>query len=146
MPETPNPWRIPVGKINYGRVLIGGIAAGILLLAFDMIGISVLGFDMAAWATAHNLTEPSMAVWVISSLLFGLLTAWLYAAIRPRFGAGWKTAAITAAFVWAFFTVLYGTLTAWGLYTQAELLKFAAWGVIQVFAAAYAAAWLYKEA
>lgn len=135
-----------MGKINYSRVLIGGIAAGILLLAFDMIGMPVLGFDMEAWATAHNLTQPSMAVWAISSLLFGVLIAWLYAAIRPRFGAGWKTAAIAAAFVWAFFTVVYGTLTAWGLYTQAEMLKFAAWGVIQVFVATYAAAWLYKEA
>ena len=135
-----------MGNINWSKVLIGGIAAGIVLLAFDMLGMAVLGFDMEAWAQRHNLvTEPNMAVWIVSVLLLGIMLVWLYAAIRPRFGPGVKTAAIAAAFMWLFFAVVYGGHTAMGLYTSAEYMKFAAWGALQMLAAAYVGAWLYKE-
>lgn len=135
-----------MGNINWSRVLPGGIAAGVVLLAFDMLGMAVLGFDMKAWAESHNLvTEPNMPVWIISVLLLGIMLVWLYAAIRPRFGPGVKTAFIAAAFMWVFFAVMYSGQTAMGLYTTEQFLKFAAWGVLQMLAAAYVGAWLYKE-
>ena len=135
-----------MGNINWSRVLLGGIAAGVVLIAFDFVGMAVLGFDMEAWAASHNLaTEPNMAVWIISVLVLGIMLVWLYAAIRPRFGPGVKTAAMAAAFMWVFFSVIYGMQTSMGLYTTEEFVKFAAWGVLQMLAAAYVGAWLYKE-
>ena len=43
---------------------------------------------------------------VFFAFLLGIVTVWLYAAIRPRFGAGAKTAVIAGLFVW-FFAYFY---------------------------------------
>lgn len=134
-----------MGNINWSRVLIGGLAAGVVIMAFDMIGMAVLGMDMEAWLTEHSLRQPPIALWVVTTLIFGLLIVWLYAAIRPRFGAGAKTALLAAAFPWILFGAIYGMQTAMGLYTQREYVTFAAWGALQLAAAAYAGAWLYRE-
>lgn len=146
LPEVTNLWRVSVGNINWSKVFLGGIASGVVLLAFDMAGMAVLGFDMKAWAESHNLvTEPNMAVWVVSVLVLGIMLVWLYAAIRPRFGPGVKTAAIAAAFMWLFFSVMFAGHTSMGLYTTEQFVKFAAWGALQMLAASYVGAWLYKE-
>ena len=135
-----------MSRINYSKVLLGGVAAGVVMVAFDMLGMAILAFDMRAWAERHNLaTEPNVAVWVVSVLLFGIMLVWLYAAIRPRFGPGAKTAVIAAAFFWVFFCLTYAGQTAMGLYTVEQFVKFAAWGALQVLAAAYVGAWFYKE-
>ncbi len=134
-----------MSNINYGRVLIGGVVAGVVLLVFDLLSMNVLGIDMDAWAAEHSLQMPPVWTWVILDVLFGVMIVWLYAAIRPRFGAGVRTAGITAAWVWLFFTLVYGGLAAMGLYTQADFVKLAAWGVLTVAAATYAGAWLYRE-
>lgn len=134
-----------MGNINWSKVLIGGVVAGILFLVFDYLGMLVMGFDMEAWAAAHSLVQPPMWVFIFWDIVLGIMAVWLYAAIRPRFGAGVRTAAIAAAFIWLFFTLTWGGFSAMGLFEQNEFLKMAAWGIIQVFAATLAGAWLYKE-
>lgn len=134
-----------MGNINWSKVLLGGVVAGVVFLALDFLGIMLMGFDMEAWAAAHSLVQPPVWVFIAWDIVLGIMVVWLYAAIRPRFGAGTRTAAITAAFVWLFFTVMWGGLTAMGLFEHGDFLKMAAWGVVQVFAATFAGAWLYKE-
>lgn len=134
-----------MGNINYSKVLIGGVVAGILLLALDFLGMMLLGFDMQAWAAAHALVEPPIAVFVVIDILLGIMIVWLYAAIRPRFGPGPRTAAITAAFMWLFFALVYFGFHMMALFTQGDYMKMAAWGVVQVFAATFAGTWLYSE-
>jgi uncharacterized BrkB/YihY/UPF0761 family membrane protein len=134
-----------VGKINYSRVLIGGIVAGILFLLLDVLGYMLMQVDMEAWFTQHSLHEPPMWVFYLSDILFGLMAVWLYAAIRPRFGPGWQTAAIAAAFMWVFFTVAYFGFHMMGLFTQGDYMMMAGWGIVQVFVATLAGAWVYRE-
>ncbi|MGI8620029.1 MAG: hypothetical protein ACR2L6_13215, partial [Gemmatimonadaceae bacterium] len=105
----------------------------------------ILGIDMDAWLAAHSLHEPPMAVFVVIDILLGILAVWLYAAIRPRFGPGWQTAAIAAAYMWFFFCLAYFGFHMMGLFTQGEYMKMAGWGIIQVFVATFAGAWLYRE-
>lgn len=145
MPDVTNLWRVSVGNVNWSRVLIGGIAAAVVMMLFDVLGMAVLGMDMEAWLTQHQLTQPSIVIWIAVVVVFGILIAWLYAAIRPRFGPGPKTALMAAAFIWILFGAIYAMFTAMGLYTQTEYFKFAAWGALQLAAAANVAAWLYRE-
>lgn len=134
-----------MGNINYSKVLIGGVVAGVLLLALDFLGMMLMGFDMEAWAALHSLTEPSVGVFIAIDIVLGIMIVWLYAAIRPRFGPGWRTAAIAAAFMWLFFAVMYFGFHMMGLFTQGDYTKMALWGIIPVFAATFAGAWLYRE-
>lgn len=141
----PNPGESAVGKINYARVLIGGVVAGIVFVVTDMLGMRLMGYDMEAWMAQHGLTDPGIVPFIVMDILLGILVVWLYAAIRPRFGAGMRTALITAAWVWLFFAVIYFGWTSMGLFAQADYFKMAAWGVVQVVLAVSAGAWLYKE-
>ena len=134
-----------MSNINYSKVLIGGIVAGIVFFALDFVGFMILGMDMDAWLAAHSLHEPPMAVFVVIDILLGILAVWLYAAIRPRFGPGAKTAAIAAGFMWFLFALIYFGLHMMGLFTPGDYTKMAAWGLVQVFAATLAGAWMYRE-
>lgn len=85
-----------MGKINWGRVVLGGLLAGVVLNAYDFV---MNGMVLAAqWnaslqALGKGPMGSSMIVWfVLSDFLLGLWAIWLYAAIRPRYGAGPKTA------------------------------------------------------
>ena len=85
-----------MGKINLKGVIIGGLVAGVVLNIVDYILFGVLlKNDMAAAMQALN--KPPMADSVIPwfvflDFLYGIFLVWLYAAIRPRFGAGPATA------------------------------------------------------
>jgi hypothetical protein len=84
-----------MGKINWARVFLGGVLAGVIINVFE---IAWSGFVLAKqWhaamsALGHPL--PSAAIWIfaLEALGMGIAAVWLYAAIRPRFGAGLKTA------------------------------------------------------
>jgi hypothetical protein len=82
---------------------------------------------------------------VAGGFAVGLLLAWLYAAMRPRFGPGMKTsicAAIPVLVLGWFFhlDLLILGLTPMSLYVMATIAA-----VIQVVASAYVAGMLYKE-
>ena len=88
-----------MASINTGKVVAGGLLAGLVANAFDFVtNTYLLAPDWQALATAHNMdpaamTSPAVAgTWIAIDFLFGILLVWTYAAIRPRFGAGAKTA------------------------------------------------------
>jgi hypothetical protein len=82
---------------------------------------------------------------VINGFVQGFTTVWLYAAIRPRFGPGPKTAATAVFAVW----VLVGWLNiTWAVFTGtplAAVLLPVAINLPLVLLAGMAGAWLYKE-
>jgi hypothetical protein len=93
-----------MGKINVVRLVLGGIVAGI---AIDLLDYLVDGVWLAPrWA--HDMAllgkpglSPVQIIWLnVLGLLTGIAAIWLYAAIRPRFGAGAKTAFIAGMAVW----------------------------------------------
>jgi hypothetical protein len=79
-------------------------------------------------------------------LIAGILAVWLYSAIRPRLGAGPKTAVIAGLFVWIFCGLSFGaTLGALGIF-PARILVFDSLTTLVMFVAAtLAGAWVYKE-
>ena len=139
-----------VASINIRGVVVGGLLAGLIInISEYILNELVLGTRMAAAMTAHNLPPiggSAIAVFVILGFVLGLLLVWLYAAIRPRFGQGPKTAALAGVVVWslAYFWSAVGLgvlgLFPWGLLSIALV-----WGLVELVAAALAGGRLYTE-
>src|SRR5262249_1985810 len=89
-----------MGRINWARVVVGGlVAAVILFVAGFIIHGAVLGSDWMAWQQAGHMPlalshGEAVVIWVILSLVNGITGVWIYAGIRPRYGAGATTALI----------------------------------------------------
>lgn len=93
-----------MGKINTGRMILCGVIAGIV---GDLIGSFVDGVLLAPrWNAAFaRLGLPAMngtevVEFNVIGILIGLAALWIYAGVRPRFGAGAKTAVYAGLVVW----------------------------------------------
>lgn len=136
--------------INLGRVLLGGLIAGLVL----NIGESVLNmlFLGSEWEAAMRaLNRPPVgggAIGILVALGFalGITAVWLYAAIRPRYGAGFRTAVCAGLFVW---TLAYAWPALSGMpmnvFPHRLFVISMLWGLFEVPIATVAGAWLYRE-
>jgi hypothetical protein len=139
------------GKINWSRVVAGGLLAGLII---DILEVSVNHFvigprfaqEMQALGKAMEPT-PDKAVFFLSlGFMLGLMSIWLYAAIRPRFGPGPKTAIYAALAVWFLYGLLphllSGFLEIFSMRLELEVsFLLLIWQII----ATLAGAWVYKE-
>lgn len=140
-------------SINNQKVVVGGLAAGVTFFVLDFLSNLLISggrweAEMQALnpTVAANLREPATVVgFVIVDVLLGIMLTWLYAAIRPHFGPGPKTAMIAALF---FFLA---TGAVWASYPVMGLITWGAWGIggvgwiINCFASAYVGGLLYKD-
>lgn len=79
-------------------------------------------------------------------LLLGMVMTWLYAAIRPRYGPGPRTAMTTGVMVWLIaWGVGFGSAVTLGLFPTGFVVIVLAWGLLESLAAALAGAALYRE-
>lgn len=139
-------------KINVGRVLLGGLLAGVVLnIGEALLNTVVLAETMKQDFAKLGLGDPSanstFLVRVVGmTFVLGIALVYLYAAIRPRFGAGWKTAACAGVIAW-FFVYLYAgyIYQAIGINSAKSYLLSLPWGMAEFALAAIAGAWLYKE-
>ena len=141
-----------MGRINLGRVILGGIVAGILINVSEFIlNVPVLGKDIEAAMAALGKHTPmgsgTMSVWLAYGLVLGIAAVWLYAAIRPRYGAGPGTAFRAGLFVWflAYFLVGVGNANL-GIFPARMITIATVWGLFEIVIATLAGAALYKEA
>lgn len=139
-------------RINMGRVILSGIVAGIVA---DVLGYIVDGVILAPqWAEGMKaLGRPDFGVgqiiaFNILGLAYGVFAMWLYAAIRPRYGAGPRAAVCAGMAVWVAGVLLpnAGFMGAAGLFPTNLTAMTTAAGVIEWAVAAVAGAALYKEA
>ncbi len=140
-----------MGKINLGRVILGGLVAGVIIDLIEGIMHAVVFADRwAAQMTSLNRSQAgSMEQIVVLNLwgfAAGILTVWLYAAIRPRFGAGPKTAMCAGLFTWA---TICGMGTAVPVILHIYQLDLGLMGVgyevVEMLIASVAGAYFYKE-
>lgn len=141
-----------MGGINFGRAILGGLVAGIILNIGEFVlnGV-ILANDMKEFFKRCGFPpEPPrsfMVIAIVITFVLGIVIVIGYAAIRPRFGPGPKTAAIAALFAW-FGIYLYQNVIAVGLgIIPTRLFMIAvAWGFIEYLVATFAGAAIYKEA
>ncbi len=133
--------------INWSRVLPGGLIAGLILNAGRYLVNGVLLREKWNEAVKGAPTDISSGVQIaIVGFLAGIFVVWLYAAIRPRYGAGPKTAVLAGIAVWVLgYLLAWGTPMAMHLLPADLILTGIAAGLINVVLAALAGAWLYNE-
>jgi hypothetical protein len=140
-----------MGKINVGRLILGGIVAGI---AIDLLDYFVDGKWLAQrWADGmaslgRTGFSPVQIIWFnVLGLLTGIAAIWLYAAIRPRFGAGPKTAIIAGLAVWfiGVFLPNVGFMYVSTLFTKHLTLYTTLGGFVEVLFGTLAGASVYRE-
>jgi hypothetical protein len=105
-----------MAKINMQKVIVGGLIAGVVLNVVDTVlyGI-VLKDQMAAMLTGMNrpaVTNAQIPWFVFLDFVAGVFMVWLYAAMRPRFGAGPGTAVKVGVAGW-FAGILLPNLFNW---------------------------------
>lgn len=136
--------------INVARVLIGGFVAGLVInIGESVFNGWLFAADMQAAVARLNLPPiggNAIATFVVMGFALGIATVWLYAAIRPRYGAGVNTALCAGSAVW-FFAYAYGSVgfLAMGLFPTRLTVIGLVWGLGELLLAAVAGAWLYHE-
>jgi hypothetical protein len=140
-----------MGKINVSRWIVGGIVAG---LVADILGFIVDGVILAPqWADGmkslgHSGFSPNQ--WIgfnVLGLISGIVAIWIYAGIRPRFGAGPMTAIYAGLAVWALGVLVpnLSFMVFGGLFGKHLALYTTLGGLVEYVAGTVAGAALYKE-
>ena len=92
--------------MNFSRIMIGGLAAGLVMNVLDFLTNAVwLGPEWAAAMKACNLDPVALQAstglgWITFDFICGFFLVWFYASIRPRYGAGPRTALLAGFALW----------------------------------------------
>jgi hypothetical protein len=88
---------------------------------------------------------PVAATWIVVDFMMGLLLVSTYAAMRPRFGAGPKTAVLAGLALWFAVTVVLFGFTQMGVFSMALFVKGSTCALINTVVASIVGAAVYKE-
>jgi hypothetical protein len=139
--------------INTQKVLIGGFAAGVVMNIIDFISSTyVLGARMKAESDAFKpgmsdqmMSGSTMVSYIVMDLLLGILLVWTYAAMRPRFGPGMRTATYVAVLFWVLAGIFLSGYLHMGIMSSGLWWSFAIVGLVNFLASAWVGAKLYSE-
>jgi hypothetical protein len=139
--------------INTSKVLIGGIVAGVVMNIIDfVVNKFFLGARMMAESEAFKpgmsqsmMSGKVMASYIVMDLVLGILLVWTYAAIRPRFGPGVKTAVIAAVLFWILAGIFLSGYLHMGMMSTGLWMQFAFFGLVNFLLSAWVGARLYTE-
>jgi hypothetical protein len=143
--------RAAMGKINWNRVFLGGLLAGVVLIVLGYVTLAVylrnvVDPELAALGHPVQQTVGFQMFWIVFNFISGILAVWLYAAIRPRYGAGPKTAICAGLAVWALQGLSYdASSAAFGLFQAKAVVADALTALVMYVLATLAGAWVYKE-
>ena len=136
---------------NRGRVILGGLLAGVVINIVEFITNGVVLREswseaMQALGKPAELTPGAIVMFNIWGFLLGIAAVWLYAAIRPRYGAGPNTAIRAGLATWAIAVFLpnLGNYPL-GLFPARLLVIATVVALVEMVVATVAGAWLYKE-
>lgn len=142
-----------MAAVNTGKVITSGLAAGLLLNVIDFVSnMYIIGdrtkleldtVNPSLWA---SLNDPgNIAYFVAIDFALGILIVWLYAAIRPRFGAGPATAIKAGLFTWLIATLMWSFFYFMGLTAFSSLMLTGVISLVNFVASAWVGGWLYSE-
>jgi hypothetical protein len=140
-------------KINKSRVVLGGMAAGaIIFIVTGVVNGAMLKTEFETWARGmggliHPLSQSaSLGVWALMNLIHGIAGVWIYAGIRPRYGAGPKTALIAGLALWIVSKFAVGLdFLALGILPSGLIAGQVIGSLVAIMSGVFVGAWLYKE-
>ena len=136
--------------INLGRVILGGLLAGVINNASEFVLNTVvfkaeMEAAMKALGKSVPMTTQSIVVWVLYGFVVGIVSVWLYAAVRPRYGAGAGTAIRVGLVMWMLMSLMF-SVAMWNMGLFEIMPVILVWELVQIVVATVAGAALYKEA
>jgi hypothetical protein len=139
--------------INTNKVLLGGFVAGVVLNAIDFVtNVYLLAARNKAEMDAFKaglsdqmMAGSAIASYIIMDFVLGFALVWTYAAIRPRFGPGIRTATYAALLFWLLALIFTAGFRQMGIMSSGLWWTYAFIGLINFFLAAWAGAKLYSE-
>jgi hypothetical protein len=140
-----------MGKTNWKRVFLGGVLAGVVfnILMFAASAIYLDNLFNPALETLnpnYQVTIGTQIFWVVLNFVSGILAVWLYSAIRPRYGAGAKTALIAGIIIWVIGPLsLDAILGVMGLFPGGTLMADGLTMLLICVVGTLLGAWVYKE-
>ena len=140
-----------MSNVNWRRVIGGGLLAGLVINAVEF---AVNGLWLAQdWAAAMKALGKGgeygvaqIAVFNLWGFAMGVFAVWLYAAIRPRYGAGPMTAYTAAVAAWVPGYVLSTVPPAvFGMFPVRLMLIGMAVGLVELILGTHLGASFYNE-
>jgi hypothetical protein len=140
----------PTGHINMARVVLGGIVAGLIINFSEFVlNQIVLLSDMTTALARMNLPPAggsAIPVFIVLGFVGGIAAVWLYAAIRPRFGAGPRTAFTAGVYFWLVGYFWSGiVMYVLHMYPARLMAVSLSWALIESILATIAGAAIYTE-
>ena len=136
-----------MSKLNWARMFWCGLLAGVVWIILGSLVTALLGREFAALPNNH-LAKPTRGFLlfnVLIDLFEGISILWLYAAIRPRFGAGVRTSMIAVLAWWFIVTLGDATWCSFGLFPPSTVIPLMAGTLPALIVATLAGAKFYKE-
>lgn len=139
-----------MARMNAAKVIAGGLVGGLVINVIETVmNVAVLTDAMGQVYEDLGIAEPggpAILLFVVFGFVLGILIAWLYAAIRPRFGPGPRTAVIAAVAVWIAAVMFPITVQIMLNIVPPGLGMVAiAYGLVEFLLAALAAGAIYRE-
>ena len=136
---------------NRLRVVLGGLLAGVVINLFEYVTNGVVLRD--SWATTMQalgrpatVSTAAIVTFNIWGFLLGISAVWIYAAVRPRYGAGAMTAVRAGLAAWALAVFLSNLSTyALALFPTRLLVITAVVALVEVIVGTLVGAWVYSE-
>jgi hypothetical protein len=142
-------------NMNRQKLLVGGLAAGVVLNVIDFLAHGVLLADrMQADGNAFKpgfgdqmaaMGGSQIAMFVFFDFIIGLLLVWTYAAIRPRFGPGVRTAGYVGLLFFVFGLILTYGYKIMGIMSPGLWWTYSLVWLVALLLASTVGAWLYSE-
>jgi len=136
---------------NRVRVIWGGLLAGVVINVVEYLTNGVIlkgawGQVMTALGKPGDISAGAIAIFNLWGFLLGIGSVWIYAAIRPRYGAGPGTAVRAGLASWAL-AVFLANLSNYplGLFPVRLLVLTAVVALFEIVVATVVGARLYKE-
>ena len=138
-----------MSRINGGSVLKSGLLAGLVINVLEAIlNGAILAKPWKEAMDAQGITQGAgmMVIYVVGAFVIGLLSVWMYAAVRPRLGPGPRTAITVGLFVWAL-AILWPSIgfLALGMFPASLIVTGTIWELFEFPLAITIGAWVYKE-
>ena len=142
-----------MGRINVSRVILGGLLAGVVFILVELIVEGIFGvFGVSerelALEVSNKLTLGGFRYHIVNIVylfVFFIFAIWVYAAIRPRFGAGPRTALITALGFWFLLLLVAINYLNMNVFPVKIVLVSLLFNMLELPPAIILGAWPYKE-
>ncbi len=135
--------------ISVKHVVFGGLVTGLVInVGETVLNGYLLMPHYADRMMVYGVPESpySVPIFTVYGFVLGIAAIWLYAAVRPRFGAGPRTAVMVGLFIWVLYAGSFASFhLAIPLFPPVVPFGNLAWGLVEGPVAVLLGAWVYRE-